>query len=128
MKYGGPSWGVWNHQLKKHLWDWTNSEYLPLRVGRYGMMGSFLFPIKFVPLPENLQDPSLLYEAVAVRTDAYPMLWILVMWDLALISLFARLRPAYWHFVHWANKRGIMRTPMGAIPSLKDLWFLEDRR
>ncbi len=108
---------------------WENCEYIPAAVSRgYDDARHFPFPVKFLPRPkDNFFEASLRRNyspakcrsrtSLAVRTDVYPLLWILVWVRLHIENV----QYLIWgNFMFYCNRLGLAKTPLGSHYSLRD--------
>ncbi len=87
--------------------DWEGSEYTPVVVNCTTKPEYFLSPVKLMLRRKNWAAHG---ELVAVRTDAYPLLWVYVWLYLQL----EWLNNSFWcDFMRIANRVGIAKTPRG---------------
>lgn len=103
--------------------DWQNSSYTFIFVDDFEAENSnWLYPVALFANPS--WDGFLGKDKIAIRTDAYPLNWVWIMFWI----YFAVIIDFYFgKTMKFCNRIGIARTPLGCIPSFKDFfwWFSE---
>ncbi len=105
------------------IYDWDNSEDEWALIGPYtsrlaDQYQCFKYPVKMMELPEF--DRCRYLSHIAVRTDAYPLIW---MWAWFIEKAKSIAQHDFWLMMRIAYATGLARQPMDMYPSIKDFVF-----